>query len=89
MRRPTRQPGHHEVGSTSGAFTGTRPYDSYDASCSQTHQGFANTSRNQTPPNETSIGVNLKWKYSTPTGYQSLSLTLSDYAVMKTAPVLQ
>ena len=76
-------------GSTSGTFIGSQPYDSYNASCTQTHQGFPNTSRTQIPPNETSIGVNLKWKYSTPTGYQSFSLTLSDYAVMKAAPVLQ
>jgi len=75
-------------GSTTGTFSTALPYNSYDGSCNQTHQGFLNTARNQVPPNETSIGVNVKWRYTTPTGYQALSLTLSDYAVLKAAPVL-
>ena len=77
-------------GSTTGTFDAVNdPYDNYDSSCNQlAHQNFPNTSRKQVPPNETSIGVNLKWTYTAPTGYQALSLTLSDYAVEKAAPVL-
>jgi Flp pilus assembly protein TadG len=77
------------LGPANGSFDSTtQPYDSYDGSGNQLHQGFLNTARTQLPPCETSIGVNLKWTYVTPTGYQALSLNLSDYAVMKAAPVL-
>jgi Flp pilus assembly protein TadG len=79
------------LGPANGSFDSTtQPYDSYDGTpqANQLHQGFLNTARMQVPPCETSIGVNLKWKYTTPTGYQALSLTLLDYAVMKAAPVL-
>src|SRR5207245_6630 len=49
-------------GSTSGTFTGSQPYDSYNSSCSSTSsQGFPSSKRIQIPPNETSIGVNVKW----------------------------
>ena len=75
-------------GATTGTFSTALPYNSYDGTCNQTHQGFLNTARNQVPPDETSIGVNVKWRYTTPTGYQALSLTLSDYAVQKAAPIL-
>jgi Flp pilus assembly protein TadG len=76
-------------GSTTPAFNAaTQPYNSYNSSCTQTHQGFLNTARNQIPPNETSIGVNLKWRYTVPTGYQAVSVTLNDYAVQKASPVL-
>ena len=81
-------------------------YDSYDPNstppCNQLHQSFPATAsgtpvRVQVPPNETSIGVNVKWQYSVPLGYtsfagpyqaRSFSLAISDYAVMTAAPVL-
>jgi Flp pilus assembly protein TadG len=64
------------------------PYDRYDGACNQLSQGFPASARGQTPPNEVSIGVWLKWQYITPTGYQAASLTLTEYCVMKTSPVL-
>jgi hypothetical protein len=74
---------------SNGSFNPTTdPYNSYDRSGNQIHQGFLNTSRNQVPPNETSIGVRLLWTYTPPTGYQSFSLQLSDYTVMKATAVL-
>jgi Flp pilus assembly protein TadG len=77
------------LGPANGSFDSTtQPYDSYDGSGNQLHQGFLNTARMQVPPCETSIGVSIKWKYTTPSGYQALSLALVDYAVMKAAPVL-
>lgn len=51
-------------------------------------QTFPIQNRNQTPPNETSIGVRLVWQYSAPAGIFPKTLILSDYAVMKAAPVL-
>jgi Flp pilus assembly protein TadG len=74
----------------SGAFnSSTDPYDSYNGSGSVTHTGFANTSRNQTPPNETSIGVRVKWTYAPPTGSANqINLQTSEYTVMKAAPLL-
>ena len=72
-----------------GSFNpAVNPYDRYDGACNQLYQGFPAAARTQTPPNEISIGVWLKWQYTTPTGYQAASLTLTDYCVMKTSPVL-
>ena len=72
-----------------GSFTSAvNPYDRYDGACNQLSQGFPASARAQTPPNEVSIGVWIKWQYVTPTGYQSASLTLTEYCVMKTSPVL-
>ena len=49
---------------------------------------FPITAREQIPPNETSIGVKLIWIYKPPTGFASFSITLNEFTVMKTAPVL-
>jgi len=51
-------------------------------------QTFPITNRRQTPPNETSIGVRLVWRYSPPAGIFPRNMTLSDYSVMKAAPIL-
>jgi Flp pilus assembly protein TadG len=51
-------------------------------------QTFPITNRNQTPPTETSIGVRLVWQYNAPAGIFPKTITLSDYAVMKAAPIL-
>jgi Flp pilus assembly protein TadG len=49
---------------------------------------FPIANRNQTPPAETSIGVRLVWQYSAPAGIFPKNIPLSDYAVMKAAPIL-
>ena len=51
-------------------------------------QTFLVTNRNQTPPTETSIGVRLLWTYRAPAGVFPSSMSLSDYCVMKAAPIL-
>jgi hypothetical protein len=50
--------------------------------------GFPIDERSQIPPNETSIGVKLIWTYTPPTGTASFTIRLSEFAVMKAAPVL-
>jgi len=76
--------------SAAGVYSSTDPHNSYDASCAAitTSPPFPNTSRNQTPPNETSIGVQITWQYTPPTGVYSFSMQFSEYTVMKAAPVL-
>jgi Flp pilus assembly protein TadG len=76
-----------------GSFNpATDPYDSYVApfapNGTSVNQTFSLNKRNQVPPGETSIGVRLLWTYTPPTGYQSFSLQLSDYTVMKATAVL-
>jgi Flp pilus assembly protein TadG len=74
---------------SNGSFNpGVNPYDSYDGACNQRSQAFAASARVQTPPNEVSIGVWIKWQYATPAGLQAVSLTLTEYCAMKTSPAL-
>jgi len=49
---------------------------------------FPIQNRQQTPPNETSIGVRLVWQYHPPAGIFPQNMQLTDYAVMKAAPIL-
>jgi Flp pilus assembly protein TadG len=49
---------------------------------------FPIQNRQQTPPNETSIGVRLVWQYQAPAGIFPQNMQLTDYAVMKAAPIL-
>jgi Flp pilus assembly protein TadG len=49
---------------------------------------FPVQNRQQTPPNETSIGVRILWTYTPPAGIFPSNMQLVDYAVMKAAPVL-
>ena len=49
---------------------------------------FPIANRNQTPPNETSIGVRLVWVYNAPAGVLPKNMQVADYAVMKAAPIL-
>lgn len=63
-------------------------YNQYSASGTKLHQSFFLTNRNQTPPNETSIGVRLDWSYTPPTGFQSFTIQLNEHAVYKSSPVL-
>lgn len=76
--------------SASGVFnSSTDSYNSYDGSGTVTHSGFAASSRSQTPPNETSIGVRVVWRYAPPTGSANqINVQTSEYTVMKAAPLL-
>lgn len=51
-------------------------------------QTFPVQNRQQTPPNETSIGVRILWTYTPPAGIFPSNMQLADYAVMKAAPLL-
>jgi Flp pilus assembly protein TadG len=51
-------------------------------------QTFPVQNRQQTPPNETSIGVRILWTYAPPAGIFPSNMQLVDYAVMKAAPLL-
>ncbi|TMD67560.1 MAG: hypothetical protein E6I84_03410 [Chloroflexi bacterium] len=51
-------------------------------------QTFPLQNRIQMPPNETSIGVRLVWRYTAPAGVFPRPMQVVDYAVMKAAPVL-
>jgi Flp pilus assembly protein TadG len=50
-------------------------------------QTFTLERRYQTPPDETTIGVRLIWKFTVPAGTFG-NLTFTQFAVMKVAPVL-
>jgi Flp pilus assembly protein TadG len=49
---------------------------------------FDITVRNQTPPDEISIGVKLVWTYKPPTGSAGINIQLSEYTVMKESPYI-
>jgi Flp pilus assembly protein TadG len=83
----------YDAGATppgSGVYSSTYPHNSYDGTGAAiaASPAFPNTSRNQLPPNETSIGVRILWRYNPPTGTYSFTVVLSEYTVMKAAPVL-
>ncbi|MDQ6710687.1 MAG: pilus assembly protein [Candidatus Dormibacteraeota bacterium] len=75
-----------------GSYTAGDPVDQYFISAgggiSAGTQTFPIQNRNQTPPNETSIGVRINWTYSPPAGIFPSNMRISDYAVMKAAPLL-
>ncbi|HYM51523.1 MAG TPA: TadE/TadG family type IV pilus assembly protein [Candidatus Limnocylindrales bacterium] len=75
-----------------GTYTNGDPLDQYFISpgggISSGVQTFPIANRNQTPPNETSIGIRLVWVYNAPAGVFPKNMQLSDYAVMKAAPIL-
>lgn len=75
-----------------GSYVSGDPVDQYFVSGSTLSPGtqtFPVSSRLQTPPTETSIGVRILWKYSAPAGVFPQNMQLTDYAVMKAAPILQ
>lgn len=75
-----------------GSYASGDPIDQYFVSgttLSPGTQTFPVSSRLQIPPNETSIGIRILWKYSPPAGVFPQNMQLSDYAVMKASPVLQ
>jgi Flp pilus assembly protein TadG len=51
-------------------------------------QTFPIANRIQTPPSETSLGVRIMWTYSPPAGIFPRNMQITDYAVMKAAPLL-
>lgn len=71
---------------------GADPVDRYligpDGTVTSGTQTFPITNRKQTPPIETSIGVRLVWNYIPPAGFFPKNMILSDYSVMKAAPIL-
>ena len=50
-------------------------------------QTFTLERRDQTPPDETTIGVRLVWQFTVPAGTFG-NMTFTEYCVMKVAPVL-
>lgn len=75
-----------------GSYTAGDPVDQYFISAgggiSAGTQTFPVANRQQTPPNETSIGVRILWTYQPPAGIFPNNMQLVDYAVMKAAPLL-
>ncbi|HEY0493838.1 MAG TPA: TadE/TadG family type IV pilus assembly protein [Candidatus Dormibacteraeota bacterium] len=74
-----------------GSYTPGDPIDQYFISGGNPSAGtqtFPIQNRIQTPPNETSIGVRIVWRYSPPAGIFPSNMQLIDYAVMKAAPLL-
>jgi Flp pilus assembly protein TadG len=72
-----------------GQYTPGDPADRYNGSGALIGSiGLPMSSRNQTPPSETSIGVRLVWQFTPATAYMTLNLTMSEYAVLKVAPNL-
>lgn len=67
-------------------FTVTGTPGSYTATLSGSYQ-LTLDKRLQVPPNETPIGVKLRWTYTPPTGL-SFNVVLTEYAVFLSAPVL-
>jgi Flp pilus assembly protein TadG len=56
---------------------------------SMTQSSYPVSIRNVTPPSEDSIGVQVKWQYTTTGSPYSFTASLAEYTVMKAAPVLQ
>ena len=74
-----------------GTYKSGDPMNQYfisGTSFSQGTQTFPIQNRQQTPPNETSIGVRMVWSYTPPGGIFPKNMQLVEYAVMKAAPVL-
>lgn len=75
-----------------GSYQAGDPVDQYFISAgggiSAGTQTFPVQNRQQTPPNETSIGVRILWTYAPPAGIFPSNMQLADYAVMKAAPLL-
>jgi Flp pilus assembly protein TadG len=79
---PTRADGSYQAGD---------PIDQYFITPGAINPGtmtFPVQNRQQTPPNETSIGVRILWTYAPPAGIFPSNMQLVDYAVMKAAPLL-
>jgi Flp pilus assembly protein TadG len=74
-----------------GNYVSGDPVDQYLISAGAITSGtqtFPIQNRNQTPPNETSIGVRLVWTYAPPAGIFPKNMRVVEYAVMKASPLL-
>jgi hypothetical protein len=75
-----------------GVYQSSDPVDQYFISSgggiTPGKQTFPIQNRLQTPPDETSIGVRLVWNYSPPAGIFPKNMQITEYAVMKAAPLL-
>ena len=74
-----------------GTYRSGDPVNQYfisGSSFSPGTQTFPIQNRQQTPPNETSIGVRMLWTYAPPGGIFPKNMQMVEYAVMKAAPVL-
>jgi Flp pilus assembly protein TadG len=75
-----------------GSYQAGDPVDQYFIAAGGTitagTQTFPVANRQQTPPNESSIGVRILWTYAPPAGIFPSNMQLVDYAVMKAAPLL-
>src|ERR1700682_926932 len=74
-----------------GSYQAGDPIDQYFITPGAINPGtmtFPVQNRQQTPPNETSIGVRILWTYAPPAGIFPSNMQLVDYAVMKAAPLL-
>ena len=81
---PTRPDGNY----LAGADLVDKYFIRADGSVRVGTQTFPISKRKQSPPNETSIGVRLVWTYNAPAGIFPKNMILSDYSVMKAAPIL-
>jgi Flp pilus assembly protein TadG len=70
-----------------GVYTAGDPADIYNGSGVAQSSSYPLTARNQTPPNQSSIGVKVDWTYKPPLGFNTVSLSMTEYAVMKMSPV--
>ncbi len=77
----------YAVSSSSGIMQASDPADTFDGSGHPLGtQSFPLELRLQSPPDETSLGIRLRWHYTTPLlGFGSLAM--STYAVMRMAPI--
>jgi hypothetical protein len=79
----------YRVTAADGTLQPTDLQDQFDGSGNPlATQTFTVDQRVSNPPNETSIGVRIVWRYQPPSGYQFTAVTISDRAVMRCQPVL-
>jgi hypothetical protein len=83
--RPTLSDGSYQPGDKVYKYDGS---GNPRAGCLVGCPAFTLADRVQTVPNETSIGVRLVWQYNPPTTWGSFTMTLSDYTVMRSAPLV-
>jgi Flp pilus assembly protein TadG len=77
----------YAVSSSDGTMQPSDPVDTFDGSGHPlATQSFPLELRIQSPPDETSVGIRVRWHYTTPLfGFGSVSM--STYAVMRMTPI--
>jgi Flp pilus assembly protein TadG len=73
-----------------GVLQGTDYQDQFDGNGNPLNGGLQTLTlerRYQTPPDETSIGIRLVWRFTVPAGSFG-NMTFTEFAIMKVAPVL-